>query len=142
MDWANSIVGPDAIVNVNHIKKARYCLHVSMCASFIKLKDAHYSSGLVLTVYDWLMKVSAKESAMGCYWAIVIELSAMIQIYAAIPVDTFADFAKMLYEKIIKISHRYKRCDVVCDRYLADSVKNEIIYLQYSWTSTVITRCI
>ena len=58
--------------------------------------------------------------------AIVIELSAMIQIYAAVPVDTFADFAKMLYEKIMKIYHRYKRGDVVCDRILADSVKTEI----------------
>ena len=33
-----SVVGTDAIVNVNDIKKARYCLQVSACAIFRKLK--------------------------------------------------------------------------------------------------------
>ena len=34
-----SIIGARAVVHANHIKQARYCLQVSLCALFLKLKD-------------------------------------------------------------------------------------------------------
>ena len=35
-----SVIGTMALVHPNHIKKARYSLQVSLCALFLKLKDA------------------------------------------------------------------------------------------------------
>ena len=50
----------------------------------------------------------------------VVELSALIQIYADVPVNTFFDFFKLLYKNIINLARGYEHWDIVCDRYLKD----------------------
>ena len=45
-----SVVGTNAIENVNDIKKARYCLQVSVCAIYRKLKEGHLESNSILPV--------------------------------------------------------------------------------------------
>ena len=47
-----SIIGTGALVNVNHIKQARYCLQVSIAAIFTKSKEAHGASGSNLPLMD------------------------------------------------------------------------------------------
>ena len=31
-----SIIGTEAMINVNHIKQARYCMQVSLCANIVR----------------------------------------------------------------------------------------------------------
>ena len=62
-----SVVGINAIKNVNDIKKARYCLQVSVCAIYRKLKEAHLESNSILPVMDWLKKVCVNQSERCFY---------------------------------------------------------------------------
>ena len=55
--------------------------------------------------------------------AMVVELSALIHIYADAPVNTFSDFAKLLRNNKVNLTRGYERCDIICDRYLKDSIK-------------------
>ena len=57
--------------------------------------------------------------------AIIVELSPLIFKYAEIPVDTFIDFAVLLYRKVMEIAKSYDRIDVVLDRYFTDSLKEQ-----------------
>ena len=59
--------------------------------------------------------------------AIVLKLSAIIQINASVAVKTFFDFAKLnIYNHIMNLAREFQRCDIVCDRYLNDSIKEAI----------------
>ena len=49
-----SIIGTSTAVEVNDIKRARYCLQVSACAIFMKLDDAYKASGSTLSLMKWL----------------------------------------------------------------------------------------
>ena len=49
-----SIVGTGALVHANYIKQGRYCLQVSLCALFLKLKDTKDKLGLTLSCLEWL----------------------------------------------------------------------------------------
>ena len=49
-----------ASLDVNDIKRSRYCLQVSLCAIYHKLKEAHNSSQSILPVLDWLDKRALK----------------------------------------------------------------------------------
>ena len=53
-----SIIGTEAMINVNHIKQARYCMQVSLCAIYKKLTEAHQASGSDLSVTMATRKVS------------------------------------------------------------------------------------
>ena len=55
-----------------------------------------------------------------------MELSAIIQINASVAVKTFFDFAKLIYNHIMNLAREFQRCDIVCDRYLNDSIKEDI----------------
>ena len=72
-----SIIGSDAIVNVNQIKKARYCLQIAICAIYRKLKDAHRSSGSLLDVMGWL-NIHSQESEMCFYWRLIMHIELNI----------------------------------------------------------------
>ena len=77
-----SVVGTNVIVNVNDIKKARYCLQVCACAIYRKPKEAHKESNSILPVMDWLQKVGSNQSEMSFYWNIIlhVELSILVSI--------------------------------------------------------------
>ena len=74
-----SIIGTGALVNVNHIKQARYCLQVSVAAIFSKLKEARDASGSNLPLMDWLAE-EAEHNPMCLYWKHILcfELDTLI----------------------------------------------------------------
>ena len=58
-----STTGTSTIVDVNDIKRTRYCLQVSVCAIFKLLKKAHEKSQSELSPFEWLDEAS-KSSEM------------------------------------------------------------------------------
>ena len=75
-----SIIGTGALVNVNHIKQARYCLQVSIAAIFTKLKEAHGASCSHLPIMDWLAE-EAKSNPMCFYWKLILCLQLDILVF-------------------------------------------------------------
>ena len=75
-----SIAGTQAIVNVNHIKQARYCLQVVICVLFQLLLDTHRESGDISHPSSWLENKS-KESQMCFFWKLVLEVQINILIF-------------------------------------------------------------
>ena len=76
-----SVVGTDVIVNVNDIKKARYCIQVCACAIYKKLKEAHKESNSILPVMDWLQKGRSNQSEMSFYWNIILHVELSILVF-------------------------------------------------------------
>ena len=76
-----SVVGTVVIVNVNDIKKARYCIQVCACAIYKKLKEAHKESNSILPVMDWLQKVRSNQSEMSFYWNIILHVEVSILVF-------------------------------------------------------------
>jgi hypothetical protein len=58
--------------------------------------------------------------------AMVVEMAAIIQTHASVPVPSFLDFSKLLYNHIMKLTKGYQRCDIVCDRYLSNSIEGDV----------------
>ena len=77
-----SVVGPDVIVNVNDIKKDRYCLQICACAIYRKLKEAHKESNSILPVMDWLQKGRSNQSEMSFYWNIILHVELSILLFS------------------------------------------------------------
>ena len=74
-----SIKGTSAVVDGNDIKRARYCLQVSLCVIYKMLKEAHQKSMSNLSMLDWLVDVS-KNSGMCFYWKMIFEVQLGILI--------------------------------------------------------------
>ena len=68
------------MVNVNHIKKARYCLQVSVCVIYIKLKEAHSATGSIWSPMEWL-KSKTEENQMCHYWNMILCLQIDILLF-------------------------------------------------------------
>ena len=52
-----SNIGTSTIVDVNNIKRSRYCLQVAICTIYKLLKEAHANSqSHLLLLFDWLEK--------------------------------------------------------------------------------------
>ena len=49
-----SMIGLSAVADVNNIKRAKYTLQITLCALFIKLREAASVSEIDLSPYDWL----------------------------------------------------------------------------------------
>ena len=75
-----SIVGTSAVVDVNDIKRARYCLQVAACAVFRKLKDAYLQSGSASPILDWL-ELRSKESEMCFYWKLILDFQVLVLVF-------------------------------------------------------------
>ena len=75
-----SIIGTGDLIHANHIKQARYCLQVSLCALFLKLKDAKDKSGLTLSSLEWLEQ-SKIQNEMCYYWYLIMVLQPDILFY-------------------------------------------------------------
>ena len=75
-----SIIGTSAIVDVNDIKRARYCLQVAACTVFRKLKDAFVQSNSLLPILDWLQHRS-KESEMCFYWKLILDFQVLVLVF-------------------------------------------------------------
>ena len=75
-----SIVGSESLVTVNHIKKARYCLQVSICMIYSFLESAYQESGDTQPVMDWLRSRS-ETSEMCRYWHIILQMMLNLLIF-------------------------------------------------------------
>ena len=53
-----STTGTSTIIDVNDIKRTRYCLQVSAAALYKLLKLAHSESNSVLSPFEWLDEMS------------------------------------------------------------------------------------
>ena len=109
-----SIVGSEALVTVNHIKKARYCLQVSLCAIYSFLESAHQESGDTNSVWDWLRSRS-EISEMCRYWHIIFQLMLNVLIFVrSIQEGNFAlcfvitSYCKMVFRRSLPL------CSVDC----------------------------
>ena len=70
-------IGVGAVVDVNQIKRARYCVQVTLCALYRKLVDAAKKEDTALTPIQWLNNKSS-SSGMCYYWSLVIDLQIEI----------------------------------------------------------------
>ena len=75
-----SIIGADALVNVNHIKKARYFVQVSLCAIYAKLRKAYSDSGSNEVIDTWL-NFRCNSSEMCLYWKIILDLMIDVLVF-------------------------------------------------------------
>lgn len=71
-----STEGTSAIVDANDIKRARYCLQVTVIVIFEMLKVAHEKSGSTLQVFEWLEEES-KTSEMCFYWKLILNFEIL-----------------------------------------------------------------
>ena len=67
-----STQGTSAIVDVNDIKRARYCMQVSLTSIYGLLNKAYEESGSELQIFDWLEE-RAKSSEMCFYWKMILD---------------------------------------------------------------------
>ena len=74
------IIGTGALVHANHIKQVRYCLQVSLCALFLKLKDVKDESGLTLSSLEWLEKLKSQNERCY-YWYLILTLKTDILLH-------------------------------------------------------------
>ena len=75
-----TLIGTGAIIDANHIKRARYCVQVAVCALYGKLKDAVKKNGSSLSPLDWL-KSKVHESDMCRYWNYVLHMQITILVF-------------------------------------------------------------
>lgn len=62
-----STTGTSTIVDVNDIKRSRYCLQVALCVIYRLLKDAHTKSQSDFPLLKWLDE-RCESSQMAYYW--------------------------------------------------------------------------
>ena len=75
-----SIIGTSAVVDVNDIKRARYCLQVAACAIYKKLHDAHVESNSELSLLDWI-EIRSAESEMCYYWKLILDFQVLALVF-------------------------------------------------------------
>ena len=73
-------IGVGAVVDVNQIKRARYCIQVALCSLYRKLGEAAENDNSLVDPYEWLSQ-KAKSSTMCYYWKMVIDLEVEILIF-------------------------------------------------------------
>ena len=79
----------------------------------------HGTKSCIMSIVDVIDTQPTPTNDSGC----VIELSMLLRKKLPTSVQTFADYARFLYDEIMDISHQYQRCDVVSDRYFEGSLK-------------------
>ena len=72
--------GTTALVDVNHIKRSRYCLQVSVIVVYKLLKAAHLESQSSLTLFEWLDQM-CKTSEMCLYWKLILEFQIQVLVF-------------------------------------------------------------
>ena len=73
-------IGAGAVVDVNQIKRARYCLQVTVCALHRKLVDAIQKECSILEPSQWLQEKSV-SNGMCFYWSLVLNLQVEILVF-------------------------------------------------------------
>ena len=68
-----SVIGTGAAFNANHVKQARYCLQVSLCAIYSKLKVPRVKVQFSLMLLDW-SEAKIASVQMRNYWYLILTL--------------------------------------------------------------------
>ena len=76
----STIGSSSAALDVNDIKRSRYCLQVSLCALYKKLKEAHVNSDSPLSLLEWLDECTQTRE-MAFYFKMIVELELTILIF-------------------------------------------------------------
>ena len=69
-------LGTSSIVDVNDIKRVRYCLQLALCAFYVSC-DAHQNAAASVTRMEWL-NLKSKEREMCLYWHLVLNMQLQI----------------------------------------------------------------
>ena len=92
-----STTGTSTIVDVNDIKRTRYCLQVSASAIYKKLKKAHENNQSDLPPFEWLDEAS-KNSEMCYYWRLILKFQIHYLIFVrAIREGNFKLYVEILF---------------------------------------------
>ena len=73
-------IGVGAVVDFNQIKRARYCVQVTLYSLYQKLEDTVRADGSTLDPWKWLEEKSL-SSSMAHYWSLVINLQIEILVF-------------------------------------------------------------
>ena len=73
-------IGVGAVVDVNQIKRARYCVQVTLCSLHCKLVDAVKNEGSNLDPWTWLQEKSV-SNGMCYYWNLDMNLQIEILVF-------------------------------------------------------------
>ena len=91
-----STIGVGAVVDVNQINRARYCVQVTLCALYRKLIDAVNKTGSSLDPWKW-MEEKSSSGDMVFYLRLVMNLQLEILIFVrAIREGNFSLFVQSL----------------------------------------------
>ena len=72
-----SIVGADAVIKINHVKRVRYCIQVTVCTIYKKTKEKYLKSESRLSLILWLDKRST-ESNMAFIWQLIFSVEVLL----------------------------------------------------------------
>ena len=93
-----STSGTSTIVDVNDLKRTRYCIQVSAGSTYMLLKDAHTKSGSQLGTFEWLDEKS-KTSQMCNYWRMILYFELEILVFVrSIRSGNFVLYIQTLYK--------------------------------------------
>ena len=68
-----SITGTDAVININHLKRVRYLMQVTVCTIYKKLKEAYLNSKSTVPMMQWLNERS-QENDMSFTWQLILNV--------------------------------------------------------------------
>ena len=74
------VSGLSTNADVNSIKRARYCIQVTLCALYKKLTEAVESDGATMSPFEWLSQ-QGKTSQSCFYWKLVMEYQSHLLVF-------------------------------------------------------------
>ena len=90
-------IGLGVVVDVNQIKRTRYCVQFTFCSLYRKLVDAVKADGSTLEPWKWLEEILL-SSSMAHYWSLVINLQIEILVF----VRSIREVNFLLYVRILR----------------------------------------
>ena len=97
-----STIGLSAVVDVNSIKRASYCIQVTLSALYIKLNEAAaLDNSSNETPYDWLRNRST-ENEMCFFWKIVMDFQITYLIFVRSEREGNFNLYTLALRKLIK----------------------------------------
>ena len=72
-----SITGTDAVIKINHLKRVRYCIQVTVCTIYKKIKEAYLKSESRLPQLD----KRSTESNMTLVWQLIFNVEILLLLF-------------------------------------------------------------
>ena len=95
------IIGTGTVVNANHIKQARYCLQVALCATYLKLVDARNELESNQNPLQRL-KMQRASSELCNYWYLIIKLHINILLFIRCIRESNVPLYVLSLQKLVK----------------------------------------